>query len=481
MATICYHDIGDYLSREEKLKRIRINRSALGGMEWVTIIPNEKNDWINQRDGVFDSMFLLGDKENKENKRTFFVPIYARGIGTSRDAWAYNFSKVKMLANMKRATEFFNGQLEAYVLNGKQGKVEDFINNDDTKISWSRAYRNDIAKGKRHLFDEKYSIVGLYRPYTSYYLYYDKTVLNDVGPIADMFPSLQKNNIVICMSSVGDTKDFTCLITCFIPDLHLVATTQCFPLYYYEENKNKQRSLFDEETNDDYIRRDGITDWILNEVRTRYGTRNITKEMIFYYVYGLLHSKDYRERFAADLKKSLPRIPIVDSLDDFMDFYRAGKRLADLHLNYETVAPYPDVLVRGDRQVPMTVEQDPVTGGFIEVPRDEQAYNYFRVVDKMRFRSKDDKSVIIYNGNITIENIPQKAYDYVVNGKSAIEWVVERYAVTQDKKSLIKNDANDWAREHHKPRYILDLLLSVINVSVQTVDIVNSLPKLKFD
>ena len=181
------------------------------------------------------------------------------------------------------------------------------------------------------------------------------------------------------------------------------------------------------------------------------------------------------------MKKSLPRIPIVDSLDDFMEFYKAGKELADLHLNYETIAPYPDVIVHGDRQVPLTVKRDPATGGYIQAPADDGAYDYFRVIDKMRFKSKQDKSTIIYNGNITIENIPQKAYDYIVNGKSAIEWIVERYAVTQDKKSLIKNDANDWAREHYKPRYILDLLLSVINVSVQTVDIVNNLPKLKFD
>ena len=306
--------------------------------------------------------------------------------------------------------------------------------------------------------------------------------MNDMTYQLDkLLPNIKKNNLVICMSSPGDMKDFSCLIIDSIPDLHLVATTQCFPLYYYMENKNKQTSWLDENATDDYIRRDGITDWILKEVRTRYSTKAITKEMIFYYVYGLLHSKDYRERFAADLKKSLPRIPIVDSLDDFMDFYKAGMRLADLHLNYETVAPYPDVIVRGDRQVPLTVKRDPVTGGYIQVPADDGAYNYFRVIDKMRFKSKDDKSIIIYNGNITIENIPAKAYEYIVNGKSAIEWIVERYAVTQDKKSLIKNDANDWALEHHKPRYILDLLLSVINVSVQTVDIVNALPRLTFE
>ena len=164
--------------------------------------------------------------------------------------------------------------------------------------------------------------------------------------------------------------------------MHYIGDSQCFPLYWYEENKNKQRSLFDEESNDDYIRRDGITDWILKEVRTRYGAKNITKEMIFYYVYGLLHSKDYRERFAADLKKSLPRIPIVDSLDDFMEFYKAGKELADLHLNYETVAPYPGVIVHGDRQVPLTVKRDPATGGYIQAPADDGAYDYFRVIDR---------------------------------------------------------------------------------------------------
>ena len=240
---------------------------------------------------------------------------------------------------------------------------------------------------------------------------------------------------------------------------------QCFPLYWYEENKNKQHSLFDSENSDDYIRRDGITDWILKEVRSRYGTREITKEMIFYYVYGLLHSEDYRQRFAADLKKSLPRIPIVDRVEDFMDFYRAGKKLADLHLNYENVPPCAETVVRITN--PKNAGQDD--------------YEYFRVWDKMRFKSKNDKSTIIYNGNITIENIPKKAYDYVVNGKSAIEWIVERYCVSQDKKSLIKNDCNDWSKEHGKPRYILDLLLSVINVSVQTVDIVKALPKLKFD
>jgi len=183
--------------------------------------------------------------------------------------------------------------------------------------------------------------------------------------------------------------------------------------------------------------------------------KDVTKEDIFYYVYGFLHSLEYRETFANDLKKMSPRLPLVERVSDFWDFSKAGRQLAELHLNYETVAPSPEVAVSGDDRGIFTVT-------------------------KMRFPKKDQKDTIIFNGSITLSNIPAKAYDYVVNGKSAIEWIMERYQVTTHKESGIVNDPNDWAKEVGNPRYILDLLLSVINVSVQTVDIVNSLPKVNF-
>ena len=463
MATIYYHDIGDYLSREEKLARIRNNHS-ISGMQWEELKPNEKQDWINLRDESFDDLISITPDKNKGQSTKSFFSMVAIGVATNRDSWSCNFSKNEIEHNIKSCITHYNEQREKYHREASQNSsinIEDFVNADATKISWTRALRRYLGNDTVILFDRNKIFYYQYRPFQKQYVYYQRYLVESPGIWENVFPTSAHRNLVICVSCV---KTPTVILTNCLTDLHFDGDSQCFPLYWYEENKNKQKSLFDAESSDDYIRRDGITDWILTEVRTRYGTRNITKEMIFYYVYGLLHSKDYRERFAADLKKSLPRIPIVDSLDDFMDFYKAGKALADLHLNYETVAPCPDVVVHGDRQI-----------------ADDGAYNYFRVVDKMRFRSKNDKSVIIYNGNITIENIPQKAYEYIVNGKSAIEWIVERYAVTIDKKSLIKNDANDWAREHGKPRYILDLLLSVINVSVQTVDIVNSLPKLKFD
>ena len=476
---INYHDIGDYLTREQKLKLVK-DFHSIDKVDWKEILPNDKHDWINLRDDQYDSLIpLIG--EIKGEKAVFTVNGPA--IATGRDPWVNNYSINSLSRNVEGMIKTFNDETDNYqeaVKDYQQLKVEDFVNSDTTKISWTRALRNYASKGKKLSFNADYLRNILYRPYTKSNLYYSPDLVESPGQCKDIFP-VDKERLIICVNGKGSNKEPSAIITDQYPDYQTQFNCQFFPLYWYEENKNKQRSLFDEESNDDYIRRDGITDWILKEVRTRYGAKNITKEMIFYYVYGLLHSKDYRERFAADLKKSLPRIPIVDSLDDFMEFYKAGKELADLHLNYETVAPYPDVIVHGDRQVPLTVKRDPATGGYIQAPADDGAYDYFRVIDKMRFKSKDDKSVIIYNGNITIENIPQKAYDYIVNGKSAIEWIVERYAVTQDKKSLIKNDANDWAREHHKPRYILDLLLSVINVSVQTVDIVNNLPKMKFD
>ena len=480
-AIIYYHDIGDYLTREQKLKIVR-DYHSISNVNWSEIHPNEKNDWINLRDGVFDALIPFSPEQKyKSSSKSIFL-LNSNGVITNRDPWCYNFSMGELRRNMDRMITTYNQDVEkisSLSLSDPKINLQDIITSDEKMVKWDQGLMSDAEKGILHRFEEESLRLSFYRPFHKQNQYYNKSFNWSRYLIPSIFPKKESINKVICTTILGSTKDFSCLITDLTPDRNSFG--MYFPLYWYEENKNKQRSLFDEESNDDYIRRDGITDWILKEVRTRYGTRNITKEMIFYYVYGLLHSKDYRERFAADLKKSLPRIPIVESLDDFMDFYKAGKELADLHLNYETVAPYPDVIVHGDRQVPLTVKRDPATGGYIQAPADDGAYDYFRVIDKMRFKSKEDKSVIIYNGNITIENIPQKAYEYIVNGKSAIEWIVERYAVTQDKKSLIKNDANDWAREHHKPRYILDLLLSVINVSVQTVDIVNNLPKLKFD
>ena len=461
MATIYYHDIGDYLTREQKLKMIHDFRSV-NRMEWTEIEPNEKKDWINQRDGVFETMIELAPNRTKS---VFLKNIV--GLTTARDAWDYNSSKAELMDNVQRLLNFYNSQVVRYEEVKKEKpslSVEDFIEKDESQISWTRYLRRQVLLNREIPFDPQFIKIGIHRPFFKQYLYYSKDLVESPGLYYTYYPQINLQTPLICVST-SSSKDFCCIMSRAPADYDLVNHAQCLPLYYYEPNTHQQKKLFDDTPDDDYIRRDGITDWILKEVRNRYGgAKNITKEMIFYYVYGLLHSKDYRERFAADLKKSLPRIPIVERIEDFMAFYKAGKQLADLHLNYENVPPHPEVVVH------ITSAQR----------ADQGDYAYFRVDPKMKFRSKDDKSAILYNANIRLENIPLKAYDYIVNGKSAIEWILERYCISIDKKSLIKNDANDWGREHGKPRYILDLLLSVINVSTQTVDIVNSLPHLTF-
>ena len=471
-AKIHYYDIGDYLSREDKLRIIK-QFGSVEHVPWTILEPNEHGDWINHRNEMFKEFIPLGDKDNKKNEKTFFAPVYARGIGTSRDSWAYNYSKHKMLESMERSNSFYNEQRILYLQEKQKEpnlKVEDFIDPNPINISWSRAYRDDISKNKIHVFNSKYATIGIYRPFSKMNLYFDKTVLNDVGPIFNMFPTSNHKNLVICVSGLGGNKENSAYISNCIVDLNcLDAGTQCFPLYWYEEEQQTYQTggmdnMF-ESPESSYIQREGITDWILTAARKQYGYK-VTKEDIFYYVYGLLHSPDYRTTFATDLKKSLPRLPLVEKADDFWAFSKAGRALANLHLNYETIEPYGKCVIV---HAPLTTKGDSI--------------NYH--VEKMRFGKIDskiaDKSIIHYNHAITIEGIPAEAYEYVVNGKSAIEWVMERYAITTDKKSGITNDPNDWAREHNDEKYILNLLLQVINVSVQTVEIVKGLPNLKFE
>jgi predicted helicase len=236
-----------------------------------------------------------------------------------------------------------------------------------------------------------------------------------------------------------------------------VDKSQCFPLYWYEERKDSPTSLFDADKTE-YIRRDGVSDFIFTRAKTQYG-RKVTKEDVFYYAYGFLHGPDYRIKFANDLKKMLPRLPLLGSPKDFWTFSKAGRKLADLHLNYETVPPCPCVTITGEDSGFFSVEQ-------MRFPKGQKA--------------RDCPDTILYNSKITVSDIPAKAYEYIVNGKSAIEGLMERYAITVHKESGIRNDPNDWAKEHDKPRYILDLLLSVINVSVQTVEIVKWLLGVEF-
>lgn len=468
-ARIYYHDIGDYLSREEKLNIIR-NMGDIGNplMQWVAITPNEHGDWLNKRSELF-KLYTPLEPEKKFGKGSkSFFNVNGPAVASGRDSWVYNFSKQSVEKNISAMIDFYNQQQQAYqkaVKSNPDLSVEDFIDTDPTKISWTVNLKKDIERKITHTYkdDIRYS---MYRPFSKHLLYYDKPLIERIGISPKLFPTPNHRNLVICVSGIGSNKDFSSIITENIPDYQLQFNCQYFPLYWYDDSTADIADLFSAQQSDAdrYVRRDGVTDWILSTARKQYGSL-VTKEDIFYYVYGILHAPDYRTTFTADLKKSLPRLPLVESPDDFWAFSRAGRSLAELHLGYEHVEPYA-----GCHTVNSTTS-------------DDDAINYR--VDKMRFGKLDsktaDKRIIHYNAGITIENIPLEAYDYVVNGKSAIEWVMERYAVKTDPASQIENNPNDWCREHDDPKYIYNLLLRIITVSLETMKIVYTLPKLKFE
>ena len=454
-ATIHYHDIGDYLSREEKLAIVKKFKSVGSKqMTWKTLQPNEHGDWLNQRNDLFGEFIPIADKSNTEKP---FFNLNSNGIVTNRDAWVYNSSYNSLSDNMKGMIAFYNSEVERFVEAKKSNpdlEAKDFVSTDPKRIKWVQNLFRDAQNGLKLEFQSSEVIVSLYRPYFKQNLYKHRNFVWSPYLQNSFFPEKSSQNLLICTTGIAGTKEFTSLITDKMPDIQLLANGQSFPLYYYEEREKNSPSLFDAAGESEYIRRDGVSDFILERAKKIYG-KNVGKEDIFYYVYGILHSQDYRAAFANDLKKMLPRIPLVEDVRDFWKFSKAGKKLAELHINYEEIPPYEGVEVSGES-----------SGNF--------------KVQKMRFPKKGQQDTIIYNSKIVVSNIPEKAYEYVVNGKSAIEWIMERYQVSTDKKSGIKNDPNDWAIEVGNPRYILDLLLSIINVSVQTVDIVNQLPKLDF-
>ncbi|MEQ1274920.1 type ISP restriction/modification enzyme [Acinetobacter ursingii] len=467
---IYFHDIGDYLSREEKLEKISdlvsINGiTAIDG--WTTITPDAHNDWLNQRDDSFSEFIEIGNKKDKDALGIF--ENFSQGILTARDSWIYQYSKNNLENNIHKSIDFYNlerNRIQTLLQSQTDKDIGDLINNDPRLISWSRALKNDVKKNKELKFDSASVYQATYRPFTKSWMYFNRKLNEMVYQMSQIFPTADAKNLVICVIGRGATKPFCGFIANTIPDFEMISKGQCFPLYLYGEEieENSDTDLFiQSETNTangKYTRKDAISDAGLKHFQDAYPTETISKEDIFYYVYGLLHSEDYRTRYADNLTKELPRIPCVKKADDFWAFSKAGRDLAHWHLNYETVEPYKAKLDLGGKSLKQLEDKD-------------------FYVTKMKFPKKDQKDTVIYNNAITIREIPLEAYDYVVNGKSALEWVMERQGVSTHKDSGIVNDANDWAIETMgDAKYPLELFLRVITVSLETMKIVRSLPKL---
>jgi predicted helicase len=530
-AKILWHDIGDYLSQEEKLGIIKTYRSTSGITEakaWHAVTPDAHHDWIKQRDSGFDRFILSGAKGSAAEPVVF--NLYSSGVKTNRDAWCYNASRVLVSGNMKRMIEFYNSELDRYSAacddpNSKATPdVNDFIDADPTKISWTREVKQSLERRNRRAFRPEAVVTACYRPFHKQWFYFDRSFNNCVYQMPKVFPQADTENRLIMIKQRWSGDGQLALMVDKIVDLQPDGGNQCFPLYLYEkatdDEDTDEGSLFARSKTaakdaDSYTRRDGISDAALAHFQATYPTQGegdtITKEDLFYYIYGLLHSPDYRSRYADNLGKELPRIPAVKRFADFQAFSKAGRDLAHWHLNYETVECYKGVKIEGSAEFqlrsttpagkaanhPANAASTPTSlssgsskptasttrcglGG----PRSAEHYR----VEKMKFaktrdpetnKSINDKTTVLYNAHITLRDIPEEAYAYIVNGKPALEWVMERQSVTTDKDSGITNDANLWATETmNNPKYPLELFLRVITVSLETMKIVNGLPKL---
>lgn len=456
-ADIFYHDIGDYLSRDEKINLVSSFKS-IKGVPWTRIAPNPEGDWVNQRSVDFDAFIPIGDK--KGNSNTIF-DVYSQGILTCRDYWCFNSSKAVVQKSIKSMIGFYNEQVKVISNLKDKDEKESALSSDSRKISWSANLKTDALKNTKKTFNQEAVVQFMYRPFLGQWGYFHRSLNERVYQMPKIFPTPSHNNLMICIIGPGETNRFSILITSRITEYKTFYNSQCFPLHFfekYEEGQLLQKNVMPDDQG--YIRRDAVTDFSLDKFQASYMDKKIVKEDIFYYIYGLLHSPTYRTKYQNDLKKMLPRIPL---LKDFWGYSKTGRQLAEVHLNYETIKPYK--------------LQEIIS---INAPKEEK--EIYRVNESgMKFvknKKIEDRTKIIYNPHVRLEGIPIKAYEYEVNGKSAIEWIMERYRITKDlnKKgegSGIVNDPNEWSDD---PRYIIDLLKRIVTVSVETNKLVSQLP-----
>lgn len=474
---IHYYGVKDYLSREEKLDIAR-QAAVSGEVDWVEVKPDKHDDWLDQRDDSFYEFAPMG-MENKPQKLPHgLFSTYSRGWETTRDAWMYNYSLRTLQTNVKKLIKNYSAELEHANKEGASFSPT----HDSSAIAWSRGLRKRFANGVDISYSKSSHAVAAYRPFCKQIAYVSRDLVEYPGQHLSYFPLVGgiKNKVIVYSGARGPS----CIITDSISDKHYLADSQCFPLYWYEEREvgtalfdandyvapGGQMSLFGNgalQKEVVYDRHDAITDEVLAVFREAYphafmgrykkdGGIELNKEDIFYYIYGILHSQEYRKRFVSNLKKELPRIPLAE---DFEAFSRAGRVLADLHLNYESVEPWGEIDEDGDSENPgRTVKMR-----FGKCKKTEENPRGI------------DRTVLHVSENMTFHNIPERAYDYVVNGRSAIEWLMDRYQVRTDKASGIVNDPNDYSDD---PRYIVDLVKRVVTVSIDTLDIVQAFPPL---
>ena len=485
-ATIYYHDIGDYLSRDQKLETLA--NSRLATTDWQLITPNRHHDWIDQRSNTFLTLRPLAAEAAIQ------APIFNRqtpGLTTNRDAWCYNSLAQKLRSNIQRSVEFYNAQVAAFQQTKPTGKLTErtraakaFATKDERQFHWNDKAYNHLASGRAYTVDETGFTVSSYRPFFKQWLYFNRDLNSNFGSLSEIYPSPDTENLGMFLTGPGSPSPFIALITNNIPERVLPGAGNpgvYLSRWRYVPGRSagaapRQRALGLDKDSPELQRVSNINPVALTEFRAHYRDQAITEDDLFYYTYGVLHSPQWREAFANDLQKSHARIPMAASGDDFRAFVAAGRALADLHVNYETVEPWPLQEIHAAGWIAASAAMTGEDGE--SGPGVTAAAGAYRV-EKMSYagrRPNLDKSRIIYNAGITLAGIPAAAHEYQLGSRSALDWLLDRYQVRTHKTSGITNDPNDWCAEHNSPRYILDLVKRVTTVSVRTVEIVRSLP-----
>ena len=459
-----YSEIEPNLTRQQKLSKL--SDLQLTSIPWRSIVPNTEGDWAKQRDTSFSAWPALGKTRGSSSPSIFRQ--HSLGLFTSRDAWSYNFSRNELLRNVRRlvsnyqvARDFFNRFTHDAGENRSESLVNKFLLTekdlaDASFVKWSAGLKKRLARDEQIRVNQADARVCAYRPFNLQVGYFGEKLCERRGSLEMMFPTAKHQNHGIAIIAPRDGTDFTVLMTNAMPDLSFFTyAVQFFPRYTYERVTHKHQLRFDEEQDTSGYRRiDNISDELLKVYRDAVGEK-VTKNDIFNYVYGILHDPTYRERYAADLQKMLPRIPLPDTVDRFAAVADIGRQLAELHLNYEQARGY-----ELDVQLKSGIDPD-----------DRETWR----VSKIKWRSKADHSALTYNGKVSITGIPDEAHEYMLGSRSALEWIIDRYQVKTDKSSGIVNDPNDWCDERDDPTYIVNLIKKITTVSVETMKLVAEL------
>ena len=447
---IHYHDIGDYLTREQKLETVSVAASIKGFRDWQTITPNKHYDWVEQRSEAFVQFYPLGSEDTKAGRADDAIfRLYLRGLETTRDAYIYNLSGEACAENAKLMVQDYLAAQSELKKNSKL-TADEAARRHSSNIKWSQELKNRMQR-RITKFEDGYIRKAAYRPFVATNCYADHTFLSRAHQLNQMFPDNSSENRVICLPGKGSKKPFSALIVGIMPDLGFNDATRCFPRYSYSQSKNTNQITSEEIP----TRIDNISDKALRMFREHYSDDAITKDDIFDYVYGILHAPSYREQFANDLSKMLPRIPYAP---DFYAFAEAGAVLASLHLNYETCEPYPGL------------EVEPVTPSLLW---EEKPEHFLLGTRAMRFADKETKTTLIINEHVQLSGILEEAHRYVINGRTPLEWFIDRYKIKKDKNSGITNDPNGWFKN---PRDLITAIERIVHVSVESAKIIEALP-----